>query len=117
MRWSPAFGVGRSAESDWVMERDDTTVHTTWGAENDAFDPITQITDVTVTVRWRRGAERGTLTEVARERRFVPNEVRALVAASGRFEISAELGSLDPDLPVSNAKESWRFVPVLRRLP
>lgn len=111
------FGVGSSSESDWVMKRDGTTVHTIWGRDDDPFDPITQITDVTVTVRWRRGEEQGEITEIAQERCFVPNEFRALVAASGRFEIVAELGALDPDLPVDNERASWRFVPVLRRLP
>jgi hypothetical protein len=67
-------------------------------------------------MRWQQGEDHGEITEVAPERRFVPNELRALVTASGRFEIVAELGALDPDLPVSNEKESWRFVPILRRL-
>lgn len=111
-----AFGVGRSAGNDWVMERDGTTVHTIWGRDDDPFDPITQITDVTVTMSWQQGEDLGEITEVAPERRFVPNELRALVTASGRFEIVAELGALDPDLAVNNEKESWRFVPVLRLL-
>jgi SAM-dependent methyltransferase len=112
-----AFGVGRSADSDWVIERDGTTVHAIWGRDDDPFDPITQITDVTVTMSWQQGEDRGEITEIAPERRFVPNELRALVTASGRFEIVAELGALDPDLPVNNEKESWRFIPILRRLP
>ncbi len=112
-----AFGVGRSADNDWVMERGGTSVHTVWGRHDDPFDPITQITEVTVTMSWQHGDDQGEVTEVARDRRFVPNELRALVTAAGGFEIVAELGALDADLPVSNAKESWRFVPILRRLP
>jgi SAM-dependent methyltransferase len=112
-----AFGVARSADNDWVMERDGTTVHTIWGRDDDPFDPITQITDVTVTMSWQHGGDRGEITEIAPERRFVPNELRALVTASGRFEIVAELGAFDSGLPVNNEKESWRFIPILRRLP
>ncbi len=112
-----AFGVGRSAGNDWEMERDGATVHTVWGRDDDPFDPITQITDVTVTMSWHRGQDRGEVIEIARDRRFVPNELRALVAASRRFEIVVELGALDPDLPISNDAASWRYVPVLRRLP
>jgi hypothetical protein len=111
-----AFGVGTSAQSDWVMERDGTTVHTVWGQDDDPFDPITQITDVTVTMGWQRGQDRGEITEVVPDRRFVPNELRALVAASGCVEIVAELGALNPDLPLDNETESWRFIPILRRL-
>ena len=112
-----AFGVGKSAENDWVTERNGTTVHMIWGRADDPFDPITQIDDVTATVRWQQGEDRGEITEIASGRRFVPNELRALVTASGRFEIVAELGALNPDLPVNNEKESWRYIPILRRLP
>jgi SAM-dependent methyltransferase len=112
-----AFGVGSSTDNDWVMERDGTTVRMTWGREGDPFDPIRQIDEVTVTVRWQGPEGDGELTEVAAEHRIVPNQLRALVAASGRFEIMAELGALNADLPLSNDTESWRFVPVLRRLP
>ena len=111
-----AFGVGKSAGNDWVMERDGTTVHTIWGRDDDPFDPITQITDVTVQMSWRRGQDHGEVIEIAQDRCFVPNELRALVTASSRFEIVAELGALDPDLPISNDTASWRYVPVLRRL-
>jgi SAM-dependent methyltransferase len=112
-----AFGVGRSTEDDWVTERGGVTVHFAWGLDDDPFDPITQITDVTVTMRWQQGMDRGEITEIAPDRRIVPNELRALVATSGRFEIVAELGAWNPDLPVNNEKESWRFIPILRRLP
>ena len=111
-----AFGVGSSADSDWKMERDGATVHMTWGRPDDEFDPITQITQDTVTVAWRRNGESGEVTEVLPNRRYVVNKFRALVAASGRFEIVEELGSLDLGVPFSNAKGSWRHVPILRRL-
>lgn len=61
-------------------------------------------------------SERGEITEILPDRATTPNEMRALVAASGRFEIVTELGSIDVNVPFSNAKESWRYVPVLRRL-
>jgi hypothetical protein len=112
-----AFGVGASTDNDWGMERDGTTAHMTWGREGDRFDPLSQIDDVTVTLRWHGPEGDGELTEVAPEHRIVPNQLRALVTASGRFEIAAELGALNADLSVSNEKGSWRYVPVLRRLP
>ena len=110
-----AFGAGTSAGTDWETERDGTTVHMTWGRPDDPFDPVTQIARDTVTVAWRQGDEQGEITEVLPNRRSVVYEFRALVTASGRFEMVQELGSLDLGVPFSNAKDSWRHVPVLRR--
>ncbi|MEN8040440.1 MAG: class I SAM-dependent methyltransferase [Actinomycetota bacterium] len=111
-----AFGVGEATSDDWVSERDGTTVHMIWGGDNDRFDPITQIDEVTVTLKWKQGEDSGEIIEVAPDHRIVPNELRALVTASGRFEIIAELGGWDPDLPITNQPESWRFILILRRI-
>lgn len=99
------------------MERDGTNVHMQWGLPTDPFDPVTQITKDTVTVAWQRGDESGKITEVLPNRRYVVNEFRALVTASGRFEIVDELGEVSLGVPFSNAKESWRYVPILQRGP
>jgi SAM-dependent methyltransferase len=110
------FKVGVSAGSDWEMERDGLTLHTRWGRPGDVFDPTTQIIEHTVSFTWQRDGERNETVEVRPDRAITPNELRALVKASGRFEIAAEYGSLDPAIPFSNAEESWRYVPVLQRL-
>jgi len=109
------YGVGKSAGTDWSMTRDDLTVATVWGAEGDAFDPTTQITETTVRVSWERGGETGEIVETAPQRSFTPNEFRALVRASGRFEIARELGAMDLAVSFTNEKAAWRMVPVLRK--
>ena len=111
------FGVGVSTVNDWVTERDGTKVHFTWGQDTDRFDPLTQIDEVTVTLKWESPEGSGEVIETLPDHRIAPNQFRALVAASRRFEIVAELGALNPGIPVSNEKESWRFIPILRRLP
>jgi SAM-dependent methyltransferase len=110
------FKVGKSAENDWEMERDGIRVHTTWGLDTDPFDPTTQIIENTVTFTWEREGEQGEITEILPDRSITPNEMRAVVAASGRFEVVAELGAMNLDVPFGNTKESWRYVPVLRRI-
>jgi len=109
------FASGKPMGTDWKMERDGLEVFFSWSAEGDQFDPITQITQTTVEVSWKRGEERGELTEVAPQRCFTSNEIRALVAAAGRFEWVGEFGALDVGIPFSNEEESWRMVPVLRK--
>ena len=111
------FNVGKSVDGDWwEMERDGMTVRMQWGRPDDPFDPITQVTEDTVSVAWQRGGEWHEVVEIHPGRAIPHQEFRALVLASGRFEVVAEYGSLDPDIPFSNANEAWRYVPVLRKL-
>jgi len=99
----------------WTAERDDLRVTVTWGVEGEPFDPTTQVSEVTARMRWERGEERGELVEVAPQRCFTANELRALVTASGRFEWVEAFGALDLDVPFTNEERAWRMVPVLRR--
>lgn len=110
------FGVGKSTRTTWDAERDGTKVHTEWGAEDDPFDPITQIRQVTVTIEYSGPKGSGTVTETAPERIFTANEFRALVTASARFEIVGTFGAMDANVPFSNEKAAWRMVPVLRKV-
>lgn len=112
-----AFGIGGSTRSDWTQELDGRRVSTQWGAEGDAFDPITQVEQVTVTLDWAGPEGNGRLVETARQRRFTATEFDALVRASGCFEVLDRLGALTPPVPFDNARAAWRMVPVLRRLP
>ena len=110
------FSMGRSTSTRWEMERDGTTVRIAWGGDDDAFDPVTQIADVTVTLEYEGPDGAGALTDAAPQRCFTANELRALVAASGRFEIADIFGALDASVPFTSRPEAWRMVPVLRRL-
>lgn len=101
--------------NDWEMEGDGITLRTQWGRDSDPFDPITQISLTTVTFSWEQDGSRHEVTEILPDRAITTTEFQALVAASGRFEIAAEYGALDPSVPFSNAREAWRYVPVLRK--
>jgi SAM-dependent methyltransferase len=111
-----AFEVGRSTKPAWDMERDGTRVHMEWGHDGDPFDPITQLTEVSVRVEFEDGTQHGSHEERAPQRAFTANELRALVAASGRFEIAGMYGSMSVEIPFGNDKAAWRMVPVLRRV-
>lgn len=110
-----AFGVGVSSKTQWTAEADGLRVDMRWGADGDAFDPITQVDEVTVTMSWSGPEGDGQLVERARQRRFTANEFDALVRASQAFEIVEWMGSLAPPAPFSNDRAAWRMVPVLRR--
>ena len=110
-----AFAVGQSTTTQWTSEAEDLRVEMGWGAVGDAFDPITQIDEVTVTMAWSGTGGDGQLVERARQRRFTANEFDALLRCCGQFEIVEWLGSLSPPLPFSNDPAAWRMVPVLRK--
>lgn len=105
----------KSTKNVWDAERDGVQVSTRWGLPDDPFDPVTQVRQVTVEVDVEDVNGRRTYRERAPEREYGPNEVKALVEASGRFEMVALLGALDVDLPLDDEKHSWRMIPVLRK--
>lgn len=111
-----AFGVGRSTTTRWSAD-DGSGLHVDieWGRAGDAFDPVTQIDDVTVTLQWRGPDGDGLQVERARQRRYTANEIDALVRAGGDFEIVEWLGSLVPPRAFDNDPASWRMIPVLRK--
>ena len=109
------FRTGSSTSSKWTSEEDGLRVEVQWGADGDAFDPIAQVDEVTVTMDWSGPNGSGQLVERARQRRITANEFDALVRADGRFDIVEWLGSLEADVPFSNEAAAWRMVPVLRK--
>jgi SAM-dependent methyltransferase len=110
------FDPNAMGENRWEMARDDTTVETKWGNKDDEFDPITQITLTTATVRVTRGEQVFSFEDTAPQRCFTATEFDALIRASGRFEVVTMFGAMDDAVPFDNTKKAWRMVPVLRRM-
>lgn len=109
------FSVGKSTVNTWEMERDGLWVSVAWGDPEDPFDPVSQITETTVKLRFRAGGDERELIEKAPARCFTANEFRALVAAEGSFEIVAIHGAMRADVPFTKEESSWRMIPVLRK--
>jgi SAM-dependent methyltransferase len=110
------FKVGDSEIPEWTMERAGKKVQFRWGEEGDHFDPITQISDITVRVKYSDENEEGEIIDKAKGRCFTANEFQALVDASARFKIISMYGSMDEDIPFDNDKKAWRMVPVLQKV-
>ncbi|HQR12576.1 MAG TPA: class I SAM-dependent methyltransferase [Casimicrobiaceae bacterium] len=110
-----SFAVGKSTSTQWTSEADGLRVEMSWGNDGDAFDPVTQIDEVTVTMSWSGADGDGQVVERARQRRITANEFDALVRCTAQFDIVEWLGSLVPPLPFSDEPAAWRMVPVLRK--
>ncbi|MCA9759204.1 MAG: class I SAM-dependent methyltransferase [Candidatus Eisenbacteria bacterium] len=110
------FGVRKTAGTDWTMKSNGTEVHMQWGKDDDPFDPITEISDVTVTLDvTEEGREMRTLREVVRTRSWTYQTLRALLDQTKPFTQVAWYGALDRTVPFDNAESAWRMVAVLRR--
>ena len=106
------FGLGKSTNTNWEIERDGKKVKVNWRNSHNVFDPITQI--VNTSVRLESGS---IITEdIAPQRKFTFNELDALVKASGCFEVIEIYGAMDKSIPFNNEKVAWRMVPVLRKI-
>ncbi|GAB4326190.1 MAG: hypothetical protein Kow0074_20490 [Candidatus Zixiibacteriota bacterium] len=109
------FNVGTSTKNEWESVRNGVTVRTRWGVDEE-FDPITQISKSHVHMEIERKGETTSHDFTNIDRVHTHQELKLLIAHSGVFEDVAWLGALDPDRPFDNSKDSWRMIPVLRKL-
>ena len=110
------YKVGRSTTDDWEMEKDGRKVSLSWGSKDDPFDPVSGIAEVTAKMRCSEGGREFEIVERDKQRLYTVNEIKALVQLSEEFEIVALLGALSAGVALSNAKESWRTVVVLKKI-
>jgi 2-polyprenyl-3-methyl-5-hydroxy-6-metoxy-1,4-benzoquinol methylase len=110
------FEMAKTTVNDWEMERDGVRVKIKWGAEGDEFDPITQLTNVSVKLEYTDGEKTGTIEDQSPQRCFTATEFAALVAASGVFEIVEYYGAMKSEVPFNNEEKAWRMVPILRKI-
>lgn len=106
----------RSTQNVWSMTRGDIKVDTVWGCDDDKFDPLTEIDEVTVVFTVTTGEEVVRHEFPDRYRRCSMLTFEALVQLSGRFEIVDMFGALDNSLELSNDPKCWRLVPILRKI-
>lgn len=113
--YSP-FSVSES-ERSWTNERGDLRVTTTWGGNEERYDPITEIDEIEIQykIEQLQSGESSTLSSMTRLRRCSYQTFRALVELSGVFDIVAEYGDFAEEIPFSLGEAAGRFLPVLRK--
>lgn len=110
------YGGQASTVDQWRVETPEGTLHVSWHHDQASFDPITQLTTARVVLELRNHEQVvQRIEDSCRLRSFSRNEVEALVAASGCFEIADVFGALDTAVPLSNDPAAWRMVVSLRR--
>jgi SAM-dependent methyltransferase len=103
-------------EEKWEHTEGDTTVSLQWGDERDPFDPITQIRNVTARLKFKTPTDSGEIVDHSSQREYSYQEIKALIALSGVFEIKKIIGDWNISIPFSNEKESRRMILVLQKI-
>lgn len=100
----------------WEQTDDETTVRVFYLQHPETVDPITQTFEDELVFEVQEGGQtkeiRGGPT---RTRLILPQEFRALVDASGVFEVLASHGDFDCSKPLDAASLSWRLISVLKK--
>lgn len=105
-----------STKNSWTMSRGDITVETDWGGDNQKFDPLTEIDEITINFKVTTPEGTQVHNFPDRLRRLSMQTFDALVEFSGRFEIIDKYGTLDTGLKLSNDPKCWRFIPILKKI-
>ncbi|HEV7368865.1 class I SAM-dependent methyltransferase [Arenibaculum sp.] len=109
------FGDDEGTEAGWEVTGDGLRVRVRWGAEDDRFDPVGQVGEVTTTLTvWDQGRKK-VIRDRALQRRWTAQDLIALARLSGRFEIVAWYGALDAAIPIDDAEQAWRMVLAMQR--
>jgi SAM-dependent methyltransferase len=104
----------RRTVTEWSVADADRRVSVRWGGSGDSIDPVTLITQVSVTMEYVAGdADRVTIEEVQPNRFWPPTELAAAVRLTGGLTVAGRYGSFDGVPPGSPA--AWRMITVLRR--
>jgi len=105
----------KRAKNSWKMERDGIIVETTWGLPGDFTDPITQVTDTTITMDISENGKTFGIRNNFPQRFYMAQEVLAYVKLSRAFEFMEWYGGFDINQPFDNSKKSWRMNVVLKK--
>ena len=102
----------KATETDWEVERDGITAHLRWGGDDDLIDPVTQLTDVHVTLTMTGPDGTSVTTEhVESDRFWTVDEMRASARLAG-LSVTAQYGAFDRTS--LSADGAWRMITVMR---
>jgi len=100
----------------WEQEEADTTVRVFYLQHPESVDPIAQTFEDELVFEVIEGGETRTIRGGrTRTRLMLPQEFRALVDASGVFELLGTYGEFDLDKPFDRDTFSWRMISVLKK--
>ena len=105
------FRVDGVSEDGWEVPFEGGDLRVRWGAEEDAFDPLTQIRQASVAFE----TDGTSITDVVPTREYTLQELRLLADAAGFVDV-ATYGALDAAfIPADDDELAYRLVVVLTK--
>lgn len=98
----------------WTRRRGGTSVRTTFTTLR-AIDPVEQICEETIRFEITTNGARRVITQRHRTRIVFPQELRALVALAGNFELVEWFANFDIHRPLGSTRAPLLMISVLRR--
>ena len=103
-------------KTQWTARRDGVEVETTWGRDDDPYDPIAQVKEATVEIKVRtNGGAVETHLDRIRMKEWTASEFDAAVRLAGAFEVAERHGDFAIDAPFDSSPRSWRMISVLKK--
>jgi SAM-dependent methyltransferase len=104
---------GKATQSDWDTERDGIKVHLTWGTDDNIIDPVTQITQIDVTIAMTLpDGSTSTVTSKEDDRFWTATEMIAAARLAG-LTVVGQYGDFDGG--GLSDEGAWRMFTVLRK--
>ena len=105
------FRVDGVSEDGWDVPFEGGDLRVRWGAEEDVFDPLTQVRQASVAFETDQGQ---LIRDVVPTREYTLQELKLLSTAAGFREEVATYGALDPEFVAADDDElAYRLVVVL----
>jgi len=106
------FGA-KATQTTWTCTRDGIESTLSWGAESDAIDPVTQLTQLHVTIAMSGpDFSRREITSIEPDRFWTRDEMHAAARLAG-MRIDGEYGDFSGDIGLAHP-DAWRMIHVLR---
>ena len=100
----------------WEQTEGETTVRVFYLQHPESVDPVTQTLEDELVFEVSEGGQTKTIRGgPTRTRLILPQEFRALVEASGAFEVVGTYGEFDMTQPFDRDTLSWRMISVLKK--
>ena len=105
------FGA-KATQTTWTCTRDGTSSTLSWGAEDDTIDPVTQLTELHVTLETSGPDGAESITSIEMDRFWTRDEMHAAARLAG-MRVVGEFGDFSGEIGLEHPG-AWRMIHVLR---
>jgi SAM-dependent methyltransferase len=105
------FGA-KATQTTWTCTRDGVTSTLSWGADDDAIDPVTQLTQLHVTIAMSGPDGSESITSIEPDRFWTRDEMHAAARLAG-MRVVGEFGDFSGEIGLDHP-DAWRMIHVLR---